>query len=319
MKRSTRRIGADRFEDSYNSKDKGIGGNKDILNYRELGDKAYSFFNPKEGKNKINIIPYEIKTKNHPLVATKRKKIGDLDYMLDIWVHRNIGPTGVDAVCLKRNYNKACPICEEAYKLRDQAKKAEYDALKASRRVFYNVQDLSDDSEALKIFNVSHFLFEKELIEVAKDDSDGGETVYFAEIDEGKIIEFRGTKEPINGREMLKFKNFIFRERPEALSEDIIDTAISFDELIISRDAKELSKLLFEEPDEETPGDDSKEDSEPEEVEEKGDKKGTTVKSAKGGQDCPHGFVFGKDCDTQKACIRCAVYDACAKAQSEEG
>ena len=101
----------DRLKKSYESKDRGAGTRPSAMNWKLVED--IKFYKPKEGKNKIDIIPYEIKTKNDPLVKTGDAKVGDQSYMLDLWIHSNIGPTQAQIICNKENFNKPCPICEQ--------------------------------------------------------------------------------------------------------------------------------------------------------------------------------------------------------------
>ncbi len=73
------------------------------------------FYHPKEGRNKIVIVPFEIKTEKFPTRGGE-PLIGIWDIVLDLHIHRNI--QGKDYPCLRLNYNKPCPVCEEGYRLR---------------------------------------------------------------------------------------------------------------------------------------------------------------------------------------------------------
>ena len=156
-----------RYQASYESKESSSP-RKGVMNYKKI-DGEISFFSPQEGKNRINIIPYEIKTKNHPLVKRGEFAIGDKDYVMDIFTHRNVGPTEATVLCLKGTYGKPCPICELSAKFRSEGKEKEANELKSGRRVFYNIEDCKEPGK-LKIFETSHYLFEKELIDEARDD-----------------------------------------------------------------------------------------------------------------------------------------------------
>jgi len=313
MKKTKRTVAKSRYDHSYDTRDRG-NTTKDVLDFKSLSGESHGFYKPKDGWNRINIIPFEIKSDNHPLVKSAEMQIGDCDYMLDVWVHKNVGPTGVDCVCLKRNYNKHCPICEEAQKMKEQAKKKEYDELRAKRRAYYNVIDLKDDDQKIQIFSVSHFLFEKELIEAARDDENGGEVISFADISEGRVIKFKVTTESLNGQPMQKYKNFSFEEREEELDDSLIDDAISFDSIITVRDADTLESLMFngEDVDEEEPAEKktSKKSADEDESETKDDEPKKKGKST----GCPHGHVYGEDADGFKECVRCKIYNECLEA-----
>ena len=53
---------AKRYANSYASRDSGSGSKGGVINYRNH-DGEIKFFSPAEGKHRINIIPYVIKTK----------------------------------------------------------------------------------------------------------------------------------------------------------------------------------------------------------------------------------------------------------------
>ena len=237
----------DRLNKSYENKDKGGGGRPSAMDWKKVEN--VKFYKPKEGKNKINIIPYKTKTKNDPLVASGDCKIGEESYMLDLFIHTSIGPTQSDVICLKENFHKKCPICDQRQEFYDQGKKAEASALKPKRQCFYNVIDEDNSEEGLQVFNISHFLFEKELIEEARAASDDGDIVDFVDIEDGKMVCFRGSKttSTINDKSVtfLEYKSFSFKNRSEALDPDLVEQAISFDELMIVHTPEEIETILY--------------------------------------------------------------------------
>lgn len=230
-----------RYQASYESKDSG-GSRSGVMDWRKV-DGEVNFFKPAEGKNRINIIPYTIKTKNHPLVKRGELDIGDLDYVMDIFVHKNIGPSEASVLCLKNTYGKPCPICELQAKLKKEGKEKEANELKASRRVFYNIEDLKESGK-LKVFETSHFLFEKELIDESRDDEEGG-FIDFADVDDGKEIKFRASEVQKGSMKYKEFKSFSFEARDEKLSEDLVESAVSFDEIISIPTYEESEKILY--------------------------------------------------------------------------
>ena len=237
---------AKRYQASYESKGSS-GGKSGVMDYKKV-DREIEFFSPQEGRNRINIIPYVIKTKNHPLVKKGEFEIGDKDYVMDIYVHRGVGPSEASVLCLKNTYGKPCPICEQSALLKKQGKEDEAGALKASRRVFYNIQDLKNP-EKLKIFEASHYLFEKELIDEARDDEEGG-FVDFADEEKGKEIKFRCSKTSKGGFEFNEFKSFSFEERDENIPDELLESAISFDEIMNVPTYEEAEKILYGQDDE---------------------------------------------------------------------
>lgn len=318
-----------RYQQSYETKDFGAGSKKGVMNWKKVEDDI-SFFSPVEGRNRINIIPYTIKTKNHPLVKRGEFEIGDKDYVMDIFVHRGVGPTEASVLCLKNTYGKPCPICEQIAVLNKQGKEEESKALKAQRRVFYNIQDLRDEGK-VKVFETSHYLFEKELIDEARDDEDGG-FIDFADEDEGKEIKFRASEVSFAGRKYKEFKSFSFEDREEPLSKEVLKQVISFDEIMEIPTYKEVEKIFYGVDEEESEGyevskkyskerdeyddeekpikeskpvDDDEEDEKPEETEKSCDKNCG---------ECPFGHKFGKDTDKFEDCDDCDMWDKCLKA-----
>lgn len=244
---------AKRYQASYESK--GSSGSKaGVMDWKKV-DGELKFFSPKEGRNRINIIPYTIKTKNHPLVKKGEFEIGDKDYVMDVFVHRGVGPSEASVLCLKNTYGKPCPICEQSALLRKQGKEEEAGALKPSRRVFYNVQDLKNPDELL-VFEASHFLFEKELIDEARDDEEGG-FIDFADEETGKEIKFRCNKVSKGGFEFNEFKSFSFEDRDENIPDELLENAISFDEILNVPTYEEAEKILYGQDDEDSDEDEA--------------------------------------------------------------
>ena len=323
---------AKRYANSYANKDNGSGSKGGVINYRNY-DGEIKFFSPAEGKHRINIIPYVIKTKNHPLVKSGEAEIGEKDYVLDFYAHRGVGPAEKTVLCLKNTYGKPCPICEQAAALRKAGKEKEANALKPSRRVVYNIEDLKEPG-VLKVFETSHYLFEKELIEEARDDDEGG-FIDFADEDEGMEIKFRASKVTKNGMEFTEFKSFGFEDRDEKLDEKLLEDAISFDELLIVPTYEEAEKILYgdEEDDEDEQEDEEpapkksskksskksksdEEDDEAENDEEDDEDDEPKLKAKCGGncEKCPHGHKFGEDCDDFDECDDCDLWPKCVKA-----
>lgn len=316
---------AKRYQRSYESKDSGSV-KKGVMNYDNV-----EFYKPEEGRNRINIIPYTIKTKNHPLVKSGEFEIGEKDYLMDVFVHKNIGASESSVICLKKTYGKPCPICEQAELFKKQGKETEAKALNPSRRVFYNVQDLKDGK--LKIFEVSHYLFEKELIDEARDGEDG--YVNFADEEEGKEISFKASKEKKGKIEYLEFKSFRFEDRDEPIPEELLENVVSFDEIMNVPTYEQAEKILFGSDDEDS-------DDEPEaEVDE--DERHTKLDKAKSFDDmddveekskknknreedeapkkesgCPYSHTFGKDCDGFNECDDCDCWDKCCKLYNQK-
>lgn len=250
MKPSERRAAmkkemAERLQESYNSKD-GSGKFKSIFNKGNVGNTP--FWKCSEDEHFINIIPY-VAGKLNPNV-----KEGKPAYNLDIYVHQKVGINEDSYVCLARSFGKKCPICDEQNELRKQD---DYDekyvkSLTPKRRVVYNIEVLDSEKETKKgiqLWEVSHWLFEKELAELAKKPKGGG-FVLFADPDEGKTICFRKKG---SGPTSTEYKAFQFMDRDEPITDAVLDAAMCLDELIHIPTYEEVKNAFYGTETEEEP------------------------------------------------------------------
>lgn len=199
---------------------------------------------PSAGVNKIDIIPYNA-SKTHPFVITGQVEEGDCFYSLDIFVHRNIGPSRSAYLCLKQ-FGKRCPLCEEGSRLRnlgtedgDKAAKA----LWANRRVIYLVHDLLNNkygywdtgfkSVQQKIAALSNF-------EV---DENTGAKVDVFDWEEGRTIQFIGTEKVFNGNKYIEPDGFNFVKR-HPLSDEVLNHSVDLSSALNFPEEETLEKIL---------------------------------------------------------------------------
>ncbi len=299
-----------RTDNSYKTKDSGskIGILKvpDNASFMEIVDKK---------RYKIDIIPFQITTKNYPDPEVYQDDEDEIwHYKLDVWVHRFIGFAEGDYVCLRKNFNKPCPICED-YDFLKKENNVDEDVLqnlKPSRRVLYNVYDCEE--EEMYLFSTSHYLFEKELIDEAYTQKDG-EVITFYDIDDGYHIKFRTLKVIKKGRTFFEFKSFSFVEREEPISTEILKKAISLDEILIIPSYQDMKDALHGI---DTEDDKDEEESDTVEKEEKQEKKKTERKSKqekkkKRTSECPYDYHFGEDCEEYTECDSCNVWEECSE------
>jgi hypothetical protein len=226
-----------RLQESYNSKDDS-GKFKSIFVKDAVGNTP--MWKCSEDEHFLNIIPY-VAGKNNP-----NTKAGQFAYSLDIFVHRKVGINEDSYICLARSYGKKCPICDEQAEIRKQE---DYDekyvkTLNPTRRVIYNIECLDSDKElkkGIQLFEVSHYLFEKELAEIAKKPRGGG-FILFSDPDEGKTVFFRKSG---NGPTNTEYKAFKFEDREEPVSDEILDAALCLDELIHIPSYEEVRNAFF--------------------------------------------------------------------------
>jgi hypothetical protein len=345
-KKSRRRVSTKRNKDNYNSRNDGGSGGSGIINWGKF-KKSPSWYKPKEGTNKLNVIPFEAKTKNHPAVKSGELEIGDLDIFLDLWVHRNVGPSEATVVCPKKNFNKFCPLCAENKRLYDDGDKDGAKAFRATRRSFFNVQPIiKGEVQDLEVWEVSHYNFTKLLVEEANECADGDDIINYADPEEGKVIKVRFGEESIGKTKYLQASRIDFLEREEEIDDDLIDQAISFDEGLVILSEEQIEKIMYgadeDEEDDDEKGKKSSENTSPyteEEPDEDEDgeteeerrarirkEKSTAAKKAKEEKEEDEEEedkkseksssnkkpdCFGKKCDKLDKCDKCGDWDDC--------
>lgn len=241
-------MGKDKYSRSVDKDSKG-GGNFSIVN---LPGHIKPLRYTKDGSYALDIIPYKIGGKHHPDVASKEADIGDEDYILDIMVHRDIGPKQMRIVC-PRNYGKQCPICDhyDAVKAQYGWGSKELEAIKKfypQRKALYFVCD-PDNGEEVLFYEASYANFQKELLEEAKaaGREQGLECIPFAEWPKGCTVKFRVTMTSNAGapKPFATFKSFKFTQRKgEEYSKHILDNIPSMDEILIIHGADAIKAML---------------------------------------------------------------------------
>lgn len=248
MSRPRRRLNPDFIQDDYENREGPTRGTS-AVNWRALSNKTRpEFYKPTEGAQSFDIIPYEIRTKLHPRVHAGSGVPGDIDWSLDVFVHRRIGAGLTTVLCPKRNYGKPCPICDEVSKLYDAGDSDAAKQIQATRRLFLNVKphDKKGPTDEVQVFEVSYYLFGKELLEEARACSDGELPVNFADMGEGMTVRFRMEEEDLGRNKVPRFKSFRFVERDGyQITEDDVQQTYSFDEGLELLTYEAIEGLLF--------------------------------------------------------------------------
>lgn len=319
----------DVYQEDYDSRETGgFGGHQllDLSNYDEV-----EFYQVKEGENAIDIIPYEVKSKNHP----QRRDIGKLDYKLSVAAHKSgAGALQGYILCLKYTFGKACPICEERDRMiasgqftkdDDEVKKLNF-----SKRVIYNIIDTQEPDKGIQLFSTSDFEVQKEIIEKAKYSAKGeGEFIYFADIEEGYVVTFRGAKR-VGDFKGFKPKDFNFEEREENYDESILSDVYQLDEMLHIPTYEEVKNIFIGKDEEEENIEENETEEEKDEVEQKKMKQKEKIlqrkrmrkKNEEKEIECIAGGTFGEDCEAYKECNQCNeetpdIWEACAEKTGE--
>lgn len=249
-------------------------------------------------------------------------KAGEVCYVLDVWIHRGVGPNEDNVLCLSSTYKSSpiperrgwkCPICEFRAKLKEQGKQKSdlYKKLQPTRRAIYNMvcQDTEKEiAKGVQIWDVSHFLFEKKVAELSLLPKGGG-FVLFSDPDEGKSISFvmknTSYKDENTGKsqDSIEFSAFRFLDRGP-IDNDVLEQGLCLDELIIIPKPDELRAVIMaaevpappaeEKKPEEKPAETEKDV--PESVETKPEEKKPESKpTSSSDETCPMGGEMGKD------------------------
>ena len=284
-----------------------------------FGDKSVNFWKPVEGNNNIHILPYIIKSKNHPLVRSGKAEIGDPDFVMPLFVHEYVGPNKMNIICPNRTFGKACPICEQAMLYKNEGRLDDAKKLYPRHKAYYNIVDNNDLDKGVQVFMASYTLFHEELMEeVGALNAELGDVVDFTDIRKGKMIQFRATKESFNRNEYFKYKLFKFLPREEPLNPELLKHVYSFDEYLVLYSYDEIKKFFYEGDDDEDPDEDvieiekSRDDEDDEEEVPLPDKKEIKKEVVKESEnECPDGGTFGKDLGSLKGCDTCEKYGDC--------
>ena len=328
-------------ERSYREKDS-YGSYKSI--FKEGLD--VQFWDCKQGSHIIDILPYEA-GENNPKASP-----GDFTYVLDLWVHYNIGPNDDSYICLSKTYGKPCPVCEYIKKARKSGDydEEEIDSIKPRRRTVYAIicyDSPEEEEKGIQIWEVAHYFMERHLVELARNPRTGGFIVFADPGLEGKSVQF---SKKGRGAGNVEFIGHKFLDRDYEISEDIVESVPCLDDLIYIPTYEEVYKVFYgKNPDEEKEssrrvrvpketktidadkGEESFEEDDDEKNEPSKDSNvknrrkdvevdGTTEEADKEDKvedtsTCPAGGVFGRDCDELDYCGGCEFYDNCYEEQ----
>uniref|UniRef100_A0A6M3ILW8 Uncharacterized protein n=1 Tax=viral metagenome TaxID=1070528 RepID=A0A6M3ILW8_9ZZZZ len=297
----------------------------------------------------IDIIPYIIRTDHHP----DGMEAGLEDYILDVWRHRGIGPMNQEVLCLWKTFGKPCPICEERQRLLDSGLDWDDDKVKELspvRRAMYNVIDVNDPEEKIRLFTTTHAYFEKLLVKEVELSPE--EMQDFPDLQKGKTVKFRAEKHKFGKGHYFKYSNFKFLDR-QAYPEEILEETLPLDEMLIIPTYEDVQIAFLglpdkedgapaqqeqkpeperkskwrsgeQEPPKQEPGRRKRGAAEPEkepeqaldeppyiEPPQKEEKTAPSPPSATSGE-CPHGHRYGVDTDAFPAdCAECEKWSAC--------
>lgn len=283
----------------------------------------------------IDIIPYEVKDKDHP----DKVEAGVLWYKYPFQVHHGVGLSSDSIVC-PISVHQRCPICEERARLAKDWDENEEQirAISPQKYVAYNVLN-PEDSDKVAIFAISRGKFAAPL-ELELDEGDDEILNFYDVTKEGKTLRVRFSKESYQGRPYLQATKIDFEDRDEMDEDDILGKTVCLDTMFSVLPYEKIKSMFLqeggdeEEPDEESSprkqkqekdeeeDEDEKEESkedegkeeEPEPEEENSQPRQRRKRKKSTEIECPAGGKFGKDIDKFKECDDCPHWDKCEEA-----
>ena len=298
-------------------KDKGEGRFGSILDISKM-PKGMNFWKCSEDRHTIDIIPF-IAGNNMPKVSGTttdgRIKEGQFAYVVDVYVHWNVGVLKHPYICPAHTNGQPCPICEYLQAHRDEMTKAEYDNAKAKRRTFYLVwchDNSAEEGKGIQVWEVAHYFMEYNLKEISERPRGGG-TIPFFDPDEGKNIIF--TKRG-KGAGNVEFIGHRFDERPEPIPESILDKSFSLDEAMRYSSYAELHTAFYGEEMDEDSGNEMTpvgevQERDPDTPFDDGPIEDSGGEEELAADECPVGGEFAVDFDQLENCSGCPNYDNC--------
>ena len=194
--------------------------------------RGVSFWGCKEADHIIDIIPY---------TAGEMDPVepGSESYVLEIFVHSNVGQSEGMIICMAETFKKPCPICEERRRLikkGDDEKRIKELTPSRYPRSIYNIvcyDSNEEQNKGVQIWHTSNFLLQQYLLALAKKPVRPGQKnvepfIAFMDLEEGKTIAFKREGK----KESTKFIGLRFEDRDYKISDEIAKSAHVLDELI---------------------------------------------------------------------------------------
>jgi hypothetical protein len=269
--RMRKKNGGKTLQKRHNAGTKKTGGGRfPTIFDKEKVPEGVEFWKCREGKHLVDFIPFEV---GPDMPFDERMKPiteeGYPDYVLDLFVHQNVGNMNKPYVCPYENFGEPCPICE--FIKANRLDKEDWKKLVAKHRVVYLVwvhDTKEEEKKGVQIFEASHFFMEEKIEEIAELPRGGG-FVKFSCQDTGKSLAW--TRKG-SGMENTQFLGHRFVDRDEPIPDRILDQTFPLDSIVnmhpeyeeIEREFKGTLKkmnLLEEDETDEVPFDNSDEDS----------------------------------------------------------
>lgn len=228
--RMKKKSGGKRLQERHNTGTKTTGGRFPTIFNKDAIPEGVEFWRCDEGAHLVDIIPFEagkdmpFGNDDHPITDQ-----GELDYVLDIFVHANIGNMNKPYVCPYENFGLPCPICE--FIKANRLEKEDWRLLAAKHRVIYLlwVHDTREqEKKGVQIFEASHFFMEEKIEEIARLPRGGG-FENFSHPDRGKSLAWTRKGKGMTNTQYLGHR---FIEREEPIPDSILDQTFPLDSVV---------------------------------------------------------------------------------------
>lgn len=301
--------------------DKGSGSNFKTIFKPNLGD-AVKFFKPKAGAHSLDIIPFEAAAF---MPIDNKSPEGDIAYLVDVYVHFNVGPQKDSYICMAKSYGQQCAVCdfitEETRKESTPERQKLVKSIKPKQRALYYVivyDSPEEEKKGLQIWNAPHWKMQRIINELALIPERGGVKVGgyipYGDPDNGKTIGFKIVGE----QESTDYIGHRFIDRDYIIEDKFLIQANQFplDSLLYLPEYKEVQSALFgfgaaqeEKPAEEKP---ATQNDLPLPTESANDPAPATGDDSPAATSCPGAGKFGVDIDQIRDCGECEIYEACS-------
>lgn len=229
--RMKKRRGGKALQKRHNEGTKSTGGGRfpTIFN-KDAIPEGIEFWRCSEGQHLADIIPFEagpdmpFGNDEHPITEE-----GDFDYVLDLFVHMNVGAMNKPFVCPYENFGLPCPICE--FIKANRLEKEDWKKLVAKHRVIYLLwihNSREEEKKGIQIFEASHFFTQEKIEEIAKLPRGGG-FENFSHPDTGKTLAW--TRKG-SGQENTQYLGHRFVPRETPVPDRILDQSFPLDSIV---------------------------------------------------------------------------------------
>jgi len=218
--------------------ERGSGSNFKTIFKPNLGDKV-KFFKPKAGQHTVDIIPFEC---GEFMPIDSKLNPGEIAYLLDLYVHFNVGPMKDSYICMEKTYGKKCAVCDYYKEKTKEEQTTELvkllKSIKAKQRAIYYVlvyDNPEEEKKGLQIWNAPHWKMQRIINELSVLPERGGSKVGgyvdYADPDVGKTVAFKIVGE----QESTDYIGHRFIDRDYIIEDDVL----------IQANAMPLDTLLF--------------------------------------------------------------------------